>query len=86
VKALVALAMAATLAGCGGGSGPSDNEVFVLYRNSVTNESARIHVATFDAADGAVYNKGNCEHAQALFQARSGVRPKFWCEKGRFRK
>ena len=70
---LVALATAATFAGCGGGSGPSDNEVFVLYRNSVTKESTRIHVATFDAADGEAYNKRNCEQAQALFQAQSGV-------------
>jgi len=83
---LIALATAATLAGCGGGSGPSDNEVFVLYRNSVTKESLRIHVATFDAVDGEAYNKGNCEQAQALFQAQSGVRPKFWCEKGRFKR
>jgi len=83
---LVALATAAALTACGGGSGPSESELFVLYRNSVTNENTRIHVATFDAADGEAYNKGNCEQARALFQAQSGVKTKFWCEKGRFKR
>jgi hypothetical protein len=40
-------------------------------------------LATFDASDG---NKENCEQAQALFQAQPGVKTKFWCEKGRFKK
>ncbi|MCI0599142.1 MAG: hypothetical protein L0Y50_01720 [Beijerinckiaceae bacterium] len=82
---LFAAAIAAALAGCGG-SGASENELFVLYRNSVINENMRIHVATFDASDGEAYNKGNCEQAQALFQAQPGVKTRFWCEKGRFKK
>ena len=52
---------------------------------SVLDENMRIHVATFDAAGGEAYNRGNCEQAQALFQAQPGVKTKFWCEKGRFR-
>lgn len=82
---LIAVGIAAMLAGCSG-SGASENDVFVLYRNSIANENMRIHVATFDALDGETYNKGNCEQAQALFQAQPGVKAKFWCEKGRFKK
>ncbi len=82
---LVAVAIAAALASCGG-SGVSENELFVLYRNSVFDENMRIHVATFDALDGEAYNRGNCEQAQVLFQAQPGVKTKFWCEKGRFKK
>jgi hypothetical protein len=68
-------------AGCG-----SDSETFTLYRNSVTDENMRIHVATFNAADGEPYNKVNCEQAQQLFQAQTDVKTKFWCEKGSYRK
>ncbi|MGH6934572.1 MAG: hypothetical protein ACRED2_00045 [Methylocella sp.] len=81
----VAAAIAAALVGCGG-SGASENELFVLSRNSAFDENMRIHVATFDASDGEAYNKGNCEQSQALFQAQPGVKTKFWCEKGRFKK
>ena len=72
------------LAACG--TGASESTSFVLYRNSVTDENMRIHVATFDASDGEAYNRGNCEQAQSLFQAQPGVKTKFWCEKGRFKK
>lgn len=66
--------------------GPSEGEVFTLYRNSVTDGNLRIHVATFDAHEKVEYNHGNCEQTQALFQNQPGVTAKFWCEKGRFRK
>lgn len=77
-----AIAMLALLLGCDA----TDSQTFVLYRNSVMDQNARIHVATFNAADGEPYNKGNCDQAQELFQAQPGVKTKFWCEKGRFRK
>jgi len=67
-------------------SGASDGKIFTLYRNSVTDENMRLHVATFDAADDEKYNRGNCEQTQLLFQSQQGVKTKFWCEKGRFRK
>jgi len=73
------------ISGCGGSSA-SEGATFVLYRNSITNESTRLHVATFDSADGEEYNRGNCEQALQLFQAQPGVKTKFWCEKGRYRK
>jgi hypothetical protein len=68
------------------GSAASDSETFVLYRNSATDENMRIHVATFDAADEEAYNRENCSQAQTLFQAQPGIKTRFWCEKGRFKR
>ena len=79
-------ALTFALCACGGASSPSDASIFVLYRNSVTDENMRLHVATFDAADGEGYNRGNCDQAKELFQTQPGVKTKFWCEKGRYRK
>ena len=58
--------------------------VFTLYRNSAIDASMRMHIATFDADQGASYNQENCSTAQKLFQAQSGVTVRFWCEKGWF--
>jgi len=62
-----------------------DAAIYTLYRNSVTNAALRLHVATFDALDGAAYNRQNCAQAQQLFAAQQGVKVAFWCEPGRFR-
>ena len=51
----------------------SEGNVYTLYRGSVSNEHARIHVGTFDADEKEEYNKGNCEIAQELFQRQPGV-------------
>ena len=51
----------------------------------MTNAALRLHVATFDALDGAAYNRQNCAQAQQLFAAQQGVNVAFWCEPGRFR-
>ena len=59
---------------------------YTLYRSSVIKENARIHVATFDSSDGPEYNRDNCEVARGLFQNQDGVKTKFWCEKGNYRK
>jgi hypothetical protein len=83
---LALLASCLLLSACLNSTGSSDGSTFVLYRNSVTDENMRLHVATFDAADGEAYNRGNCEQAMNLFQAQPGVQTKFWCEKGHFRK
>jgi hypothetical protein len=70
----------------------SDSNYYTLYRNSTSDGNMRIHVATFDATTGLndslihSYNFENCQIAQELFQRQDGVRTKFWCEKGRFRK
>lgn len=81
---LLLLSMA--ISACSDSSGPKDEMTYVLYRNSVTDDSMRLHVASFDAHDGEAYNRGNCEQAQELFQLQPGVKVKFWCEKGRFKK
>ena len=84
-RLLVITPLLALLAAACSNSG-AEGESFVLYRNSVTDESMRIHIASFDASDGEKYNRENCEQAQQLFQAQPGLKTKFWCEKGRFRK
>ena len=65
--------------------GCSDGTAYTLYRISVAMESARVHIATFDASDGAPYNDENCSYARDLFQRQSGVKTTFWCEKGKYR-
>jgi hypothetical protein len=60
-------------------------EAYTLYRTSVVIESSRIYVATF-AGEGAEYNRDNCQTAAELFQAQRGVRTRFWCEKGLYRR
>jgi len=67
-------------------SGCSDNSSYTLYRNSALDSSMRIHVATFDSADGNNYNSENCSIAQELFQNQNGVTVKYWCEKGSFKR
>jgi hypothetical protein len=66
----------------------SADSTYTLYRDSVTEggSAMRIHVATFDAANGEDYNRENCEVAQQLFSAQEGVKTRFWCEKGRYRR
>jgi hypothetical protein len=70
-------------------------EVFTLYRNVPSDQTFRVHVATFDASgpDGRgsefdnFSNFKNCERAQQMFQAQPDWNNvKFWCEKGRFKK
>ena len=65
-------------------SGSSNS--YTLYRNSVTDENMRIHVATFDTKESQDYNMGNCMLAVELFQKQEGLKTKFWCEKGTYRK
>jgi hypothetical protein len=67
------------LAGCGDRRGS-----YTLYRDSVA-APMRIHVASFDSADGDEYNRENCELAAKLFNAQPGISTKFWCEKGPYR-
>ena len=81
LRILLLFAVVALLGGC-----DLHDSTFTLYRNSATDENMRVHVASFDAADGEAYNRGNCEQAQLLFNTQSGVKTKFWCEKGVFKK
>lgn len=60
--------------------------IYTLYRNSLTDRTMRIHVATFDAIEGEAYNRANCALAADLFQTQPSVQTRFWCEPGRYRK
>ena len=81
LPAITALLLITLVSSCGGAS-----DTYTLYRSSVVLENARLHVASFDAADGERYNNENCQQAQELYQGQPGVKVKFWCEKGRFQK
>ncbi len=59
---------------------------YTLYRNSVLDNAARIHVGSFDAAEGATYNRDNCALVADLMQRQPGTKTRFWCELGRHRK
>jgi len=61
------------------------SHAYTLYRSSAANPGARLHVATFDAAEGDEYNQGNCRIATDLFAKQPGVTVRYWCEKGGFR-
>jgi hypothetical protein len=67
-------------------SGCSQSESYTLYRNSIADEFERIHVASFNAKEDEKYNQENCDIAKELFQKQDGVKTKFWCEKGVFKK
>jgi hypothetical protein len=77
------LVVVLSLMACGAAAQPADG-AFTLYRSSVAITDARMHVATFDASDGAAYNRENCETAARLFAAQPAVTVRFWCEPGRF--
>lgn len=76
---ITALTLCSMLVACG----ESD---YTLYRNSITDANMRLHVATFNSADGDAYNTENCKLAAELFQGQPEVKTRFWCEKGRFKK
>ena len=67
---------------------PESVGVYTLYRSSSATgmRDARMHIATFDAAESVEYNRGNCLIAAQLFQKQPGVIVRYWCEAGRYRK
>lgn len=77
---LSAIVLTTAIAAC------TDSEAFTLYRNSPVGADMRIHVASFNAADGEAYNRENCQVAASLFKTQSGVTVAYWCEKGQYRK
>jgi len=68
------------LTGCTG-----EQSTYTLYRTSVNRPDLRIHVATFDAKDGPIYNRENCFLASSLFESQPRAKTKFWCELGRYK-
>ena len=63
---------------------PAVDSIYTLYSGHASGP--RIHIATFDSADGADHNRDICEIARSLFQAQPGVAVEYWCEKGRYTK
>jgi hypothetical protein len=80
MRRTLGIAAIACLSACQPGS-----DVYTLYRSSVADPQLRVHVATFDAAENAPYNRDNCNIAAGLFAGQPGVITRYWCEKGRFR-
>jgi hypothetical protein len=78
---VVACCLAVPLLGC-----VPSSERFTLYRNSVLDQTMRIHISTFDATDGEKYNAENCGVAANLFGSQVGVNVRYWCERGGFKK
>ncbi|HEY8357712.1 MAG TPA: hypothetical protein VIL30_09645 [Ramlibacter sp.] len=68
------------------GAGCSGSGEYTLYRNSALDAKMRIHLATFNAAEGNDYNSENCEIAARMFMGQPGVKVAYWCEKGSYRK
>jgi hypothetical protein len=94
IKSLSAVLIASFLNAACGDKEP-EVEVFTLYRNVPSDQTFRVHIATFDAAGtsgkGSDFynwsNMKNCERAQQMFQAQPDWKDvRFWCEKGRFKK
>lgn len=67
-------------------TGCKDDVTYTLYRSSLPDKNLRIHVATFDVKESAEYNNENCKIAAELFENQSGVKVKYWCEKGSYKK
>jgi hypothetical protein len=82
IKLFIHLTIVLSLVGCSF----IEDSTFTLYRSSVTDPTMRVHIATFDTDNKAAYNQENCDLARDLFQNQQGVKVKFWCEKGRYRK
>ncbi len=85
LKRITSMILTAIIAAAPAAAQSPDNETYALYRDSVLDASMRVHIATFDAADGADYNRENWMLARDLFLAQAGVRTNFWCEPGRYR-
>lgn len=68
-----------------GTAGAAENAPYTLYRGSVMPDVKRIHVATFDSANGQAYNQENCTIAAGLFKEQPGVTVRYWCEPGRYK-
>lgn len=77
----IGVAVTGALAGCG----VSESDVYTLYRSSPMDRNMRVHVSTFDAADGSRYNNENCQIGRDLYQGQPGVTVRYWCEKGRYK-
>jgi hypothetical protein len=86
MKNIVSKSMLAILVAAFTASSLASTGSFTLYRNSRVDPTMRIHVGTFNAADGEKYNAENCDLAATLFASQAGVKVRFWCERGTYAK
>jgi hypothetical protein len=65
-----------------------EKSVYTLYQGipSLDGGPTRLHVATFDAAAGADWNRNNCETVARLYKPEAGARVSHWCEPGWFKR
>ena len=65
-----------------------EKSVYTLYQGIPTLDGGtmRIHVASFDAADGAEWNRKNCETVASLYKPVEVARVSHWCEPGWFKR
>lgn len=84
MKAIRSIFMALCILLLGGPALAGDATTFTLYRDSLLDRSARLHIASFDTAEGESYNRENCNLVAVLMQEQPGVRTRFWCEKGQY--
>lgn len=92
----IIVGMLAAVSACSPSTTISERGAYVLYRSGATVpgisiedaralNAMRIHVATFNAADGDAYNRENCQIAAELFAGQPMVTSRYWCEKGFYR-
>jgi hypothetical protein len=79
MKPIVTFSIAVTLAS----SAFATESIYSLYRTSLVDGVAKVHIATFDTTNGGDYNLENCQLTAELFQNQPNVETKFWCEQGR---
>ena len=65
-----------------------EKSVYTLYQGMPTLDGGvmRLHVATFDAAEGIEWNRNNCETVARLYKPVEVGRVSHWCEPGRFKR
>ena len=66
----------------------SEDSVATLIRNNHTNVSIRVHLATFDSANGFQFNWHYCQKTADFLESDAKTRgsiERIWCEKGYFK-
>ena len=69
----------------------AEREFWTLYRNSPTDSTMRIHVASFDSTEAGsseanyAYNQENCVAVSKSLGKQLDIPASYWCERGRFK-
>lgn len=75
------------LIGCEADKRAEERGALTLYRSSAiaASETIRIHVATFDNAEGFALNRAACNAIAKTVMDSPGVTVTYWCEPGYYR-